>query len=401
MGGLSESLQNHVDYPDILVVIGYLMTFSLAGSVGNAFVIYIFSRKREKSTTTIFILVLAMTDFFTCLVIIPFTIYYEVMAKRINNDVQCKVYTFLITSNIPFSAFIMVLIAFDRYFKICRPWNQCLDIRMSKKIIVAVLVFALSLGIIPSLTHGVYPISEETSAKDNHITSLVNDSDKQYVLNGSVMERVNITTYEYLGYKLDLSRNESSNSSGTKNPYEGYCIPVQMYFSQSFMMNYQNFYASLFLISCAFVTVLYSLIFKSITMRRYRKSKRAYAGVDRRTSHTITNTCTTRLTASDTPAAENYNNSRRLTNNNYVTESKRSVRNKLRLANIKTAGILFVVTIVFILAFLPAWLMSIRVIKAEIIVYYLYFSHNIANPVIYAFFNVTFRKDVKNAVYCK
>lgn len=112
MGDLN--LQNHVDYPDILVVIGYLMTFSLAGSVGNAFVIYIFSRKREKSTTTVFILVLAMTDFFTCLVIIPFTIYYEVMEKRVNSNVQCKVYMFLITTNIPFSAFIMVLIAFDR-----------------------------------------------------------------------------------------------------------------------------------------------------------------------------------------------------------------------------------------------------------------------------------------------
>jgi cholecystokinin A receptor/hypocretin (orexin) receptor 2 len=146
------------------------------------------------------------------------------------------------------------------------------------------------------------------------------------------------------------------------------------------------------------VTVLYALIFKSITLRRYRKSKRTYKESDRRTSHTITNIGTTRLTAIET--ADNDLN-QRMVNNNYVTESKRSVRNKLRLANIKTAGILFVVTIVFILAFLPAWLMSIRVIDANIIVYYLYFSYNIANPVIYAFFNVTFRKDIKNALNCR
>lgn len=165
------------------------------------------------------------------------------------------------------------------------------------------------------------------------------------------------------------------------------------------MNTYQNTYASLFLISCAFVTVLYALIFKSITLRRYKKSKRAFKGMDRRTSTAITNTCTTRLTTTEPP--ETDQNRRAPTNNNYVNESKRSVRNKLRLANIKTAGILFVVTIVFILAFLPAWLMSIRVIKANIIVYYLYFSHNIANPIIYAFFNVTFRKDIRNAVYCK
>lgn len=394
MGGLN--LQNHIDYPDILVVIGYLMTFSLAGSVGNAFVIYIFSRKREKSTTTVFILVLAMTDFFTCLVIIPFTIYYEVMAKRINSNVQCKVYMFLITSNIPFSAFIMVLIAFDRYFKICRPWNQCLDIRMSKKIVIAVLIFALSLGIIPSLTHGVYPISDETSTKENVTTSPVFAGDKQGAHNGTVMV-LNNTAYQDLRPKFP--GNVSSNSSDMRRIYEGYCMPVHEYFSQIFMNTYQNTYASLFLISCAFVTVLYALIFKSITLRRYKKSKRAFKGMDRRTSTAITNTCTTRLTTTEPP--ETDQNRRAPTNNNYVNESKRSVRNKLRLANIKTAGILFVVTIVFILAFLPAWLMSIRVIKANIIVYYLYFSHNIANPIIYAFFNVTFRKDIRNAVYCK
>lgn len=394
MGGLN--LQNHIDYPDILVVIGYLMTFSLAGSVGNAFVIYIFSRKREKSTTTVFILVLAMTDFFTCLVIIPFTIYYEVMAKKINSNVQCKVYMFLITSNIPFSAFIMVLIAFDRYFKICRPWNQCLDIRMSKKIVIEVLIFALSLGIIPSLTHGVYPISDETSTKENVTTSPVFAGDKQGAHNGTVMV-LNNTAYQDLRPKFP--GNVSSNSSDMRRIYEGYCMPVHEYFSQIFMNTYQNTYASLFLISCAFVTVLYALIFKSITLRRYKKSKRAFKGMDRRTSTAITNTCTTRLTTTEPP--ETDQNRRAPTNNNYVNESKRSVRNKLRLANIKTAGILFVVTIVFILAFLPAWLMSIRVIKANIIVYYLYFSHNIANPIIYAFFNVTFRKDIRNAVYCK
>lgn len=391
MGGLN--LQNHVDYPNILVVIGYLMTFSLAGSVGNAFVIYIFSRKREKSTTTVFILVMAMADFFTCLVIIPFTIYYEIMAKRINSNVQCKIYTFLITSNIPFSAFIMVLIAFDRYFKICRPWYQCLDIRMSKRIVIAVLLFALSLGIIPSLTHGVYPISDETLTKENNITG-----DKQGVHNGTVME-LNNTGYQDFVPKLDFPGNVSGNSSDMSKAYEGYCMPVEDYLSPSFMTTYQNFYASLFLISCAFVTVLYALIFKSITLRRYKKSKRAYKGADRRTSTAITNTCTTRLTTTEPP--ETDHNRRTTTNNNYVTESKRSVRNKLRLANIKTAGILFVVTFVFILAFLPAWLMSIRLIKANIIVYYLYFSHNIANPIIYAFFNVTFRKDIRNAVYCK
>jgi hypothetical protein len=76
-------------------------------------------------------------------------------------------------------------------------------------------------------------------------------------------------------------------------------------------------------------------------------------------------------------------------------ERSQSVRNKLCSANIKTAGILFIVTVVFIVAFLPAWLMAMRAIGGNIIVFYMHFSYNVANPIIYAFFNANFRREIK------
>ena len=115
-----------------------------------------FSRKKDKSTSTVFILALAATDFFTCLMIIPFNIVVEFMGKRVYSDSACKVYQFLITSNVPFSAFIMVAIAIDRYFCICRPWLKSIDIRIAKRIIICLLFFAISLGLITSLAYGVY-----------------------------------------------------------------------------------------------------------------------------------------------------------------------------------------------------------------------------------------------------
>jgi cholecystokinin A receptor/hypocretin (orexin) receptor 2 len=45
------------------------------------------------------------------------------------------------------------------------------------------------------------------------------------------------------------------------------------------------------------------------------------------------------------------------------------VKEKQRSANIKTAGILFIVTIVFIIAFLPAWLMAMRALERKIRLY--------------------------------
>jgi len=57
------------------------------------------------------------------------------------------------------------------------------------------------------------------------------------------------------------------------------------------------------------------------------------------------------------------------------------------MANLKTAAMLFVVTVVFVVTFLPAFLMALRLIPYNIIVFYLYFANNVANPVIYSFMN--------------
>jgi len=48
---------------------------------------------------------------------------------------------------------------------------------------------------------------------------------------------------------------------------------------------------------------------------------------------------------------------------------------------------LFVVTVVFVLTFLPAFLMVLKLVPHNIIVFYFYFANNVANPVIYSFMN--------------
>ncbi|WAR15811.1 hypothetical protein MAR_030405 [Mya arenaria] len=86
--------------------------------------------------------------------------------------------------------------------------------------------------------------------------------------------------------------------------------------------------------------------------------------------------------------------------NMHRQDTRKSVREKHRIANIKTAGILFIVTTVFMIAFLPAWLMATKLIPPNMIVFYSYFIYNVANPVIYAFFNQTFQKEMKLVFKC-
>ena len=74
---------------------------------------------------------------------------------------------------------------------------------------------------------------------------------------------------------------------------------------------------------------------------------------------------------------------------------------RLRLSShIRTAAMLFVVTLVFVLTFAPAFLMSLDLILYNRLVFYIYFFNNVANPVIYSFMNNYFRRELQ-AMFCQ
>ncbi|KAH3828678.1 uncharacterized protein LOC127831595 [Dreissena polymorpha] len=538
--------ENPSDKPEIIVITCLLSMFSVVGTTGNAFVLYVFSRKKDKNTSTFFVLTLASIDFVTCLLLIPFTIYVEFNYKKVNSDIACKIYQFLITSNVPFSAFIMVAIAFDRYFCICRPWLKVLNIRLAKRIILSLLVFSLSLGLITSLAYGVYHRKSSVRIIRN------NSLPEQFLYNESTNN--NIGTHDNAlnaVWKINLrlssncSFNRNTNINGCQKnenvndiysdvndeefDFTGFCYPNEVLLSTSFRRAYQKFYASLFLIAIITVSILYALIYRSILTRRSKRLKTSLVSSGRR-SKSLTSffpRTTTRpnsksvvthkadlskFSVDTIPALESiqsteiesisqlniidgesqrgrialngvireenendhllptdqHRNHIELTNtseclssndlndqkhphsasrkhrngrngrvvmtsftvmsepdkdadlrredtffngekqefvftdakespklsscNVYRQDTRKSVRERHRIANIKTAGILFIVTIVFIVAFLPGWLMATKLIPPNMIVFYCYFVYNVANPVIYAFFNQSFQK---------
>ena len=68
-------------------------------------------------------------------------------------------------------------------------------------------------------------------------------------------------------------------------------------------------------------------------------------------------------------------------------------------AHIRTAAMLFVVTVVFVLTFAPAFLISLNVVSHSRLIFYIYFFNNVANPVIYSFMNSYFRREL-DAMFC-
>ncbi|XP_064611692.1 cholecystokinin receptor type A-like [Liolophura sinensis] len=334
---------------ELYAVLAILSLFSVLGTVGNALVIYVFGRRKEKLTSTVFILTLAGTDFITCLVIVPFTLVMEAIDFRIQYDFPCKLYKFLITSNVPFSAFIMVAIAVDRYLCICHPFLHAMNIFRAKVIIAALALLATTLGIITSLAFGVQ-MSEP-------------------VYNNATDRWVNQTVE---------------------------CDTNVEIISEEFRMTYQKVYAALFLTPLVIVGVLYGLIYRSVLMRRAARLRQKYDKASACAEHSVEETQMTVL---------NGNGNGETHENGLTVKEKRkrkaSKKDRNRMANMRTACMLFVVTLVFVICFLPAWLMAHKIVPFSPIIFYMYFMYNVANPIIYAFMNQTFRDDLRSLFNCK
>ena len=72
---------------------------------------------------------------------------------------------------------------------------------------------------------------------------------------------------------------------------------------------------------------------------------------------------------------------------------------RLRRLNLKTALMLFVVTLVFVVTYMPAFIM-VLLGEPNRIVHNFYFANNVANPIIYSFMNQNFRDDL-NRIFRK
>lgn len=355
-------------------------------------------------TSTIFILALAWTDIFTCSVIIPLTIAFTATDGDLRLDFLCKLYQFLITFNVPLAAFIMVAIAVDRYFSICHPFLHAVTPRRARLTVFCLCIFAFSLGTITALGYGYGPY-----ATVGNVTVGVNSS-------GEVL----LTTASALDGSSSSKNASAELGGGVVVVVEGAgqaevlsaCQPMGNIISMKNLNYYQKFYASFYLLSLLAVFVIYAFIYRSVVRRReWRRRQRSNRPATKSAVTMVTEVEEVELRAKNGAPAANCGNSNgnggksgncnvsACSETQSLNSSEKKASKERRdfnfLANIRTAAMLFVVTLVFIVSFLPAWLMAVRVLTYHIVVFYLYFVYNVANPVIYAFMNHAFRKELK------
>lgn len=362
----------------VYIAIGFMSLFSLVGTIGNALVLYVFARYKNKLTSTIFILTLAGVDFVTCCVTIPFTIVTEAVKFQLKYDIVCQIYLFLITTTVPFSAFVMVAIAVDRYLCIVYPFKHAMTIRRAEIIVGSLCVFAVVLGI--------------TICSHYRITPIPNDDP---MLNVTVL--------------LNASLSENTT-------HDEICLPQET----EFFFIFQKIYSSFFGICALIVIILYGLIYRSVLARRRKKMEKFMSNgccgiwnsqsFGEQTEITMLNNSEMKSSQDDHKVEETCDKAVQKNGNAQVSDKdvilkpggvSKAKLEKMRIANIKTAFMLSIVALVFIIAFLPSWLVALNVLSSNIIVFYMYFIYNVVNPVIYAFLNETFREQLAQRICCR
>lgn len=154
----------HINIP---TVVFYIIAI-LIGIFGNTLVIYVFRFRFKRSTANIFVVCLSTFDTITC-----FMLIFEVFDKRLpmysgNYPAICKLVRCLEVFSNGGASIILVGIAFDRYYKICKPFRR-LSMRTVRNLIIGTVILMLLSSWPMMLFHGsetVTTIYPDISGKD-------------------------------------------------------------------------------------------------------------------------------------------------------------------------------------------------------------------------------------------
>ena len=173
-------------FAELMVPVEILMVILMVmGIFGNALVLIVYINRRNRTTAHIFIMYLASIDLMACAVIHPYVIY-----KLFNNYSQtwvvaCKIFEFIVHANLGLSALTLLAIAVDRFFAICRPVKFLNFHKHIYKVISATFI----LGIVISL-----PLFE---------------------FYGANPDRIVLQDFVFVGYKCDFSEKYQGTTAMT------------------------------------------------------------------------------------------------------------------------------------------------------------------------------------------
>ena len=129
----------------LLPAIIYAAILMFVGIPGNGVVLYVYFFKWRRSTSRMFILYLAVFDLICCMTILPMEIVTMRYSVMMDKPILCKIFRFSTYLMNGSSALVLLGIAIDRFRRICRPYQRTFSEKISKYICIGAVVISISI----------------------------------------------------------------------------------------------------------------------------------------------------------------------------------------------------------------------------------------------------------------
>lgn len=339
-----------------LPVIVYMLVLMFVGTFGNILVCCVYLSKQTKSSSHYFILALAMLDLLTCLIGMPTEVADLRYPYMFYAPAACKLLRFIESISIIGSSMVLIAVAFDRYFRICR-LGKHMTVKHAKVMCFVSVIVGISAA---------WPAC---------------------ILFGEKSVEVGIDGVD----AIDCSTDDSMRHTLYPTVYYGFLF--------------------LLFIGCfIFFTVIYTKIGVVIWKRKKTKIGEqlpdAPSMKERPSSDCVSNDQISTEMSSDNEGS--WETERRKSSMSVVNFQKQCSKNQIKVT--RTTVVLFAVTVAYVISFLPFLIVMVlrSTIKgfedsleptAELVYKFCsksYFINNAINPIIYSFLNLNFRKDTRN-----
>ncbi|XP_059175583.1 uncharacterized protein LOC131955463 [Physella acuta] len=122
----------------------------VSGTVGNILVLIVYRHQYKRSVTRMFIFMLAALDIGNCLITMPTELLILTNYASFPSPVWCKITRYLTYIFNGASSIILITIALDRYFKVCKPTKVGINIRRARMVCFGSFIFT-AIFCIPAL----------------------------------------------------------------------------------------------------------------------------------------------------------------------------------------------------------------------------------------------------------
>ena len=361
-----------------------LIAFSILGSVGN-FLTFCFYIQKKSTVPNIFIRTLAASDFITCAITIPLTIWMKNQDFRTESEALCRTSAFMRGSFVPFATLLMVPIAVDRYFSLCKPFAEGLSKKGANRIILAITFCSVIFGTVSLIINYVRP----------QFFVLPTNISNTSVGNSSYDDLIYPNRYRTYDFQTNISNISARNSSHHHLIYRKrytICTFNEAAFGGFFMEIFKLVYLLLYGATVLITLVLYGVIYIHIIKWRMKRKKLFNKCSNLQRTCEIVETARYRNNANTPIEFHIPNNGGRQDERNESNYNLGGHGLNATRYNIKLAFMLFTVSFVFIIAYLPFCLIGLGVIRYNAYVYYIFYSYNVIHPVTYAILDEQIRK---------